>query len=1262
MHSRMGRVCAATARNRNGVFGVVGTIITLFILATGVFHSWVGFAETLRSPGQTTLSAVSSVRLPIQDIEDLISVGNFADAEAAISVWEQSPVHSGIVANLRKQLQKSKQAAQMMEQAESKASLSVAERESQRQQIDKATSSLIAQGIAALANGDYRASESYFNQVIEIDPRNLQAHEGLAEVRGAMAENGNSVSQNQSTLVAMNSENGGLAEILLPDESSDQTMQEDVAVEEAAKLFSEGFIAEQSGDNDKAARLYREVLRLLPNSQDAQARLVALEAKRSTGNALPTPSNNQDLLLDIAPTYDMGVRQFNAGEYSSAKGHFQDVLSRVPDHPSAQRYYLECQKMEQSLQVASLDLDYSPTLTEELETQITPENPPVYQVEAVDSRPIDTPSDPWFLDAPVDRGLNEIQTEDSNFFTLADSGDQAGGISAPTIVEPVQSGVSSSSTNDEVNLLIEKGISESQKGRIISAYELWERAVQLEPNNQVARAFLEKYAEEKAEADRRASMNQQRTEVDDRVVKVLDEKTFVLEQSSSVNINEILSTMGAIADLQIITGEGVDGEINALRTTELTYREFLDKVLKINGYTWQRQPGTNIIEVTRDIVTQRFPLSEEQYQALKRLAMGQLGGRDTDDFSEALREVILGKVESREIDAIIPGRTFILNKFLLELIVRDSRYNVELVRQFLDLYSRNEIDLVDPPMIVETFRLPETGGEDLAKIINLRLFGKAEIETSFTDQDPYLVFDSDSGLLMIRHTPEKLELVKRLMQDPNFIDKVVDRELKARKFVVVPAEDLRTDTPDAVLRRRKQVNFTKQVFQSLLYGSQSIEEAAAEGRVMYPDLDEGTIDVVDTPDNLLKIQEYLTGITETTSLSRIVDVRQRSVLDIGNSLQGLVLAVLISAPVGGAGQGGTGQAQIGQGQLGGGGGIGGGIGGLGGGIGGGIGGLGGGGGFGGGAGGGIGGGGPFAAFSLLGIIPVIVKADVSTKKMIITGSRLSDIERAVELIERLDLPVDQVEIEVRLVELQYNSNDELGVQMTIDNILEIDDGGEGPSLTTSNGSLVLDSQPGNPAGSSLQLATLGRTRIESTLSMLSRFTDIRILTAPKVTVVNGSEGEIFLGEEIPYISGTENVSQPGGTNQTSTQQVTTDTEEFGFTLIATPSVTGDGHIEMNLDPELEIPGDRLVFFDANGNPLQGQPTTQTRRATVRVRIKDGDTLVIGGLLRRQLNHVEGRLPLLGFIPGLSPLFTDKSDVETTQNLLILVTARIITDD
>jgi type II secretory pathway component GspD/PulD (secretin) len=126
--------------------------------------------------------------------------------------------------------------------------------------------------------------------------------------------------------------------------------------------------------------------------------------------------------------------------------------------------------------------------------------------------------------------------------------------------------------------------------------------------------------------------------------------------------------------------------------------------------------------------------------------------------------------------------------------------------------------------------------------------------------------------------------------------------------------------------------------------------------------------------------------------------------------------------------------------------------------------------------------------------------------------------------------------------------------------------------------------------------------------------------------------------------------------------VTTTSTEIGFTLDVTPTVTGDGHIDLNLNPQLETRGDSLIIFDALGNPLQGEPLINTRDAVVRVRVDDGATLVIGGLLRREIEHSEGRLPILGYIPGLAPLFTSKTDDEVTQNLLILVTARIIEED
>ena len=179
---------------------------------------------------------------------------------------------------------------------------------------------------------------------------------------------------------------------------------------------------------------------------------------------------------------------------------------------------------------------------------------------------------------------------------------------------------------------------------------------------------------------------------------------------------------------------------------------------------------------------------------------------------------------------------------------------------------------------VETFHLPEVGGKDLAKVINLHLFGKVDFTTDFGEEDPFLVVDPDLSVLIIRHTSEKLELVKRLLENRRFVGDVVDRGLKARKFTVVRPEDLQTDSPEAMIRRRQQVAFTERVFRSLLYGTQSIEEAAAEGRVMYADPDEGTIDVVDTSENLMKVEEYLSNSTIQTAEERKIQARRFKVV------------------------------------------------------------------------------------------------------------------------------------------------------------------------------------------------------------------------------------------------------------------------------------------------------------------------------------------------------------------------------------------------
>lgn len=1263
-------------------------------------------AQAADSPqGFQPESSQISSGIPITVIQDLISSGKFDEAEAALNQHAGNPGEAAIVADLRERITKSRQAASLFNQAEGHAGQALAlhraeqnaartvaasppppppapaasagstappndssaaslllpeEARSKQSSIEDVAlaqaADLFQKGFKAEQDGDYDQASKYYSDVLSLFPNSEDAKRRLLAIEGKRG----SSTQGRPALARNTGDSTDIVFAIAPE-------------------FDKGVQSFNAGEY-KAARLHFEhVLNIAPDhapSKEYLEQCVALDQAQEQESAIADKSSHsapyavEEITQKPKSAFEIGRDLYAEGNTEQAKELLEQVPPQSNDYAGAQVYLKRIdgeathapssQREPESLRalIAESDPVQSDPWAEPVGSSSASSDSLGLKAQSIDPLPawnpegkgqplseisdegslaqqswptgtgvaLNTPEAPLPMSS-VNRKAAPVSTGSTaqNVIEKAASAAPA----AEALPAAPQAEYNIPTTSDEkVREYIEVGLRANEKGDILTAYEMWEKAIQLDPNNATAQDLLEKYADEQAEAKRRRSEQTRLTDMDQRVEQVLNEKTFRLEQDTSVNISSILSTMGAIADLQIITGEGVDGDIHALRTTEMTYRQVLDKVLSLNGYTWRRQPGTNIIEVTRDLVTKRFPLTEEQYQALKRLAMDASGGKETDDSSEALRGVVLGKVESKDVDATVPGRKFFLSKHLQELVVRDSRHNVEMVQQFLDLYKQGNLQVENKPLIVETFRLPKAGAQNLARIISLRLFGDAEFKSDFKDDQPYLVFDDKTNILIIRHTPDKLELVKRLMRDSKFVSQVSERELKARKYKVVPAEDLRSDTPDAQLRRRKQVQFTKQVFQSLLYGSQSIEEAAAEGRVMYPDLDAGTIDVVDTPENLRKIEEYLQGITETTNLTRTVIVQRRDVAELGYALQGLVLQVYINQSVGTEmsedGQQQTTQTdrQQQQSQS-----------------------------------------TQSTQYGMLGMIPVIITADIQTKQMVIAGFRLSDLDKAEDLINRLDVPVDQVEIEVRLVELSYDSTDSFGVTMAISNILELDDNDEpGPGFTLADAAMDLVSRPNNPAGSSLTLATLGRTTIDATLNFLAQFSDIRILTAPKVTVVSGRQGHVFLGETIPFIE-SQTAVLPAGSN-TPVIQSTPGSAEFGFTLDTIPTVTGDGHIELELQPELTVPGDRLPIPNPITGGLDpiGEPATDTREAVVRVRVKDGSTLVMGGLLRRQINHVEGRTPLFGFIPGLAPLFTEKSDIETTQNLLILVTARIIPEE
>ncbi|TMQ69072.1 MAG: type II and III secretion system protein, partial [Candidatus Eisenbacteria bacterium] len=135
--------------------------------------------------------------------------------------------------------------------------------------------------------------------------------------------------------------------------------------------------------------------------------------------------------------------------------------------------------------------------------------------------------------------------------------------------------------------------------------------------------------------------------------------------------------------------------------------------------------------------------------------------------------------------------------------------------------------------------------------------------------------------------------------------------------------------------------------------------------------------------------------------------------------------------------------------------------------------------------------------------------------------------------------------------------------------------------------------------------------------MAIRDGNARVLANPKLTTLNGKEASILIGSRIPFvISGT---AFAGGA-AAPVQQV--EKEEVGIKLRITPLINADGYITTQISPEVSS----VIGFQGQNNDL---PVISTRQATTTVRLKDGTSVIIGGLLSEDKTTNVTKLPLLG---------------------------------
>jgi general secretion pathway protein D len=208
---------------------------------------------------------------------------------------------------------------------------------------------------------------------------------------------------------------------------------------------------------------------------------------------------------------------------------------------------------------------------------------------------------------------------------------------------------------------------------------------------------------------------------------------------------------------------------------------------------------------------------------------------------------------------------------------------------------------------------------------------------------------------------------------------------------------------------------------------------------------------------------------------------------------------------------------------------------------------------------------------------------------------------------------------------------------------------------------------------------------------LSRKTGSDLMSAPKVTVLSGKRAEIVVAQELRYpesygdIESTVSASNAGGNAISITAGTPEDfvVRNIGVELAVTPNVENDDTISLILEPRVtefegfvEYGGPSVAVVGGGSSLVDGditagnnttvtvpagfyQPIFSTREVSTEVTVFDGATVVLGGLTRDEVKYISDKVPVLGDIPMLGKLFRSEGETRQKRNLLIFVTANLV---
>jgi len=269
--------------------------------------------------------------------------------------------------------------------------------------------------------------------------------------------------------------------------------------------------------------------------------------------------------------------------------------------------------------------------------------------------------------------------------------------------------------------------------------------------------------------------------------------------------------------------------------------------------------------------------------------------------------------------------------------------------------------------------------------------------------------------------------------------------------------------------------------------------------------------------------------------------------------------------------------------------------------------------------------------------PVTIVPDELTNSLLIRASQV-DFEVLRQGVEQLDIRPLQVLIEVMIVEARHDRSFSFGSDLFL----------PPQSLDKGNGTVDATSAGGGLGDLVIHLMNLGHAEIDATLRAAASKGDVQIVSRPVLLASNNTEARLLVGSQRPFVQ----VSRSLPTDTPTRDQVV-QYRDVGTRLTIRPTINQDGYVSLVVQQEVNAATSE-VQFDA--------PVISTREAVTQVLVKDGQTIVLGGLRDQQRERTQSGIPILSGIPIIGGLFGSADRRKTETELYLFLTPRILKTD